>query len=273
MAAKISRGLHGVARGRPHSRPRSPTATAAPNRFDERGAGHPRPAGNSPPNRRRSCAAYSSSTPPDSAGPSSPSCSTATASPHPADPRGHTPRIVGHPDRRKGLLHNDLYRGLLVLRRPAARPQPRHRQAPSPHRPPSPSTPCRKCRTCASSTDDLWAAAHAQHRRAKANLPAHFGSRGTPLPLTPVLRCASCGGPNARVPHRTVQLRDPPPAPDLRHETRRRRRHPRIPDRRRPCATGQENTPAAAAWSRPPSSTAYSAARRSKPAFATPSSG
>ena len=112
-------------------------------------------------------------------------------------PRGrswsHT-SIVGNPRRRTGLLHQDLYRGLLVfgvqqlVRNPdTGRHEARltstadHTVQEMPH--------------LRIVDDDLWAAAHAQHRRARANRPEGFVSRGTALPLTPVLRCGRCGGP------------------------------------------------------------------------------
>lgn len=112
-------------------------------------------------------------------------------------PRGTTwapSSIIGHRDRHDGLLQNDLYRGRLVygVRQLVRNPDTGRREA---RLRPAPDRTVQSIPHLRIVDDDLWAAAHARLGRARARKTPGSGSNGTTLPLTPLLRCGRCGGP------------------------------------------------------------------------------
>lgn len=190
MSAKVSRGLHGAARtGRVPGRLSYGYRTA--NRLDERGQVI-RGLREIDPDQaevvRRIFSLYAAGL----GGGAIARILNRERIPAPGGKHWTPPGILGDPGRRTGLLHNDLYRGLLVfgVRRTVRDPdtgKPATRLTP-----PSRRT-VQEVPHLRIVDDDLWAAVQARHHRVHTPQPAARG--GTPRPLTPLVRCGRCGGP------------------------------------------------------------------------------
>ena len=192
MAAKVSRGLHGVARQGRIPGPLSYGYRIA-NRLDERGQAI-RGLREIDPEQARVVRRIFSLYAAGLGGATIAQILNRDRIPAPGGKHWSPHGILGDSRRRTGLLHNDLYRGRLVygIRRRILNPDTgKHttRLAPvSEHT-------VRDIPHLRIVDDALWAAVQAQHRRAQAPHPDACASLGTPLPLTALLRCGRCGGP------------------------------------------------------------------------------
>lgn len=191
MAAKVSRGLHGVARqGRIPCPPCYGYRIA--NRLDERGQAI-RGLREIDPEQarvvRRIFTLYAAGL----GGARISQLLNKDRIPAPGGKHWSAAAILGDPRRRTGVLHQDLYRGLLVygVQQLVRNPDTGKREA---RRTPAAGRTVHDMPHLRIVDDDLWAAAHAQYR-ARPTLQPECSLRGSALPLTPLLRCGRCGGP------------------------------------------------------------------------------
>lgn len=191
MAAKVSRGLHGAARdGRIPTPPCYGYRIA--NRLDERGQAI-RGLREIDPEQAQVVHRVFSLYAAGLGGARIAQLLNKERIPAPGGKHWSAAAVMGDPRRRAGLLHQDLYRGLLVfgVQQLVRNPDTGRREA---RLTPAAGRTVHNMPHLRIVDDDLWAAAHAQYR-ARASMPSGSGLRGTALPLTPLLRCGRCGGP------------------------------------------------------------------------------